>query len=90
MSPLVILINLCKSNKYCCSLLFICNTNVFHLYYLQIKLISLKSSTQVKIGKGKTLEYVKNNKEITTDYVLFNGFITEEKLRITIYKSIYK
>ena len=53
-------------------------------------LVDLKSKIKVEIDKGKTLEEVKVNKEITKDYVLFNGWITEEKIRIAIYKSLIK
>lgn len=53
-------------------------------------LVDLKSKVQVEIDKGKSLEEVQNNKEITKDYVSFNGWITEEKIRITIYKSLNK
>lgn len=53
-------------------------------------LVDLKSKIQVEIDKGKTLEEVKNNKEITKDYISFNGWISEEKIRIAIYKSLKK
>ena len=53
-------------------------------------LVDLKSRIQVEIDKGKSLEEVQNNKEITKDYVSFNGWITEEKIRIAIYKSLNK
>jgi len=53
-------------------------------------LVDLKSKIQVEIDKGKTLEEVKNNKEITKDYISFNGWISEEKIRIAIYLSLKK
>ena len=53
-------------------------------------LVNLKSRVQNEIDNSKTLEEVQNNKEITKDYVSFNGWITEEKIRIAIYKSLYK
>ena len=53
-------------------------------------LITLKSIIQLEIDKGKTLEEVKTNKEITKDYTSFSGWITEEKIRIAIYKSLNK
>lgn len=51
-------------------------------------LLELKGLIQIEIDKGKTLEKVKNNKEITKKYASFNGWITEEKIRTTIYKSL--
>jgi glyoxylase-like metal-dependent hydrolase (beta-lactamase superfamily II) len=51
-------------------------------------LLELKGLIQIEIDKGKTLEEVKNNKEITKKYASFNGWITEEKIRTTIYKSL--
>ncbi|ARV13634.1 MBL fold metallo-hydrolase [Polaribacter sp. SA4-12] len=53
-------------------------------------LVDLKSRIQTEIDNGKTLEEVKHNKKITKDYVSFNGWITEEKIKIAIYKSLNK
>ncbi|MFK8058495.1 MAG: MBL fold metallo-hydrolase [Polaribacter sp.] len=53
-------------------------------------LLALKTSVQIEIDKGKTLEEVKNNKEITKDYAHYSSWITEEKIRETIYKSLTK
>jgi glyoxylase-like metal-dependent hydrolase (beta-lactamase superfamily II) len=51
-------------------------------------LVDLRAKIQAEIQKGKTLEEVKNNKSITKKYASYNGWITEEKIRVTIYKSI--
>lgn len=48
----------------------------------------LKAKVQNEITKGKSLEEVKNNKELTKKYTSFSGWITEEKIRTTIYKSL--
>ena len=53
-------------------------------------LIDLRGKIQKEIEKGRTLEEVKTNKEITKDYVSFNGWITEQKIRVAIYKSLKK
>ena len=53
-------------------------------------LIDLRGKIQKEIDKGKTLEEVKTNNEITKDYVSFNGWITEQKIRVAIYKSLKK
>jgi len=48
----------------------------------------LKTKVQAEIDKGKNLEAVKNNKELTKKYASFSGWITEERIRTTIYKSL--
>ena len=53
-------------------------------------LIDLRGKIQKEIDKGKTLEEIKTNNEITKDYVSFNGWITEQKIRVAIYKSLKK
>lgn len=53
-------------------------------------LTALKNKIQIEIDNGKTLEEVTKNKEITKDYTSFNGWITEEKIRTTIYESLNK
>lgn len=53
-------------------------------------LIDLKEKIKTEIEKGKTLEQVKLNKEITKNYTSFNGWITEQKIRVAIYKSLMK
>lgn len=51
-------------------------------------LIDLKLKVKAEINKGKTLEEIKNNKEITKDYISYGGWITEEKIRVAIYDSL--
>lgn len=51
-------------------------------------LVALQARIQQEIEEGKTLEQVKSNKEITKDYSHYSGWITEEKIRETIYKSL--
>jgi len=51
-------------------------------------LVALQARIQQEIEAGKTLEQVKSNKEITKDYTHYSGWITEEKIRETIYKSL--
>jgi len=53
-----------------------------------IMLNTLRDNVLQEIKKGKTFEEIKNNKNITKEYSLFNGWITEEKIRIAIYKTI--
>lgn len=53
-------------------------------------LVALRDAVQAEIDKGKTLEEVIMNKEITKAYTSFNGWITEEKIKSTIYKSLKK
>ena len=43
-----------------------------------------------EIAEGKTLEQVKNNKQLTLDYSSFSGWITEEKIRVAIYQTLKK
>lgn len=65
-------------------------SNKRELIFFKKMLVDLKSRIQVEIDKGKSLEEVQSNKEITKDYISFNGWITEEKIRIAIYKSLNK
>lgn len=51
-------------------------------------LVDLKEKIQLEIDQGKTLAEVSKNNTITTNYKLFNGWITEEKIRIAIYNSL--
>ena len=53
-----------------------------------VMLNTLRDNVLQEIKKGKTFEEIKNNKNITKEYSLFNGWITEEKIRIAIYKTI--
>lgn len=55
--------------------------------YLKM-LKGLKTNVMNAINEGKTLEEVKNNAAITKDYTSFSGWITEERIRETIYKSL--
>ncbi|MDT7831543.1 MBL fold metallo-hydrolase [Flavobacteriaceae bacterium S356] len=48
----------------------------------------LKTKVQAEIDNGKSFEEVKNNKELTKEYASFSGWITEERIRTTIYKSL--
>ncbi len=57
--------------------------------YLKM-LMTLKNRVQLEIDKGKKLESVKNNITITKEFTSYNGWITEEKIRIAIYKSLIK
>ncbi|WP_298778876.1 MBL fold metallo-hydrolase [uncultured Polaribacter sp.] len=49
---------------------------------------AIRSNIQKEIDKGKRLEEVKVNQKLTEDYKSFNGWITEEKIRVSIYKSL--
>ncbi|WP_299051645.1 MBL fold metallo-hydrolase [uncultured Polaribacter sp.] len=51
-------------------------------------LVTLKNRVQQKIDKGKTAEDVKKDIEITKEYSAYSGWITEERIRETIYKSL--
>ncbi|MFY0629717.1 MAG: MBL fold metallo-hydrolase [Flavobacteriaceae bacterium] len=55
--------------------------------YLKM-LNTLKARVVAEIKKGKTLEEVKGNKEITKGYEASSWWITEEKIRETIYTSL--
>lgn len=55
--------------------------------YLKM-LKGLKRNVMNAINEGKTLEEVKNDAAITKDYKSFSGWITEERIRETIYKSL--
>jgi len=55
--------------------------------YLKM-LTTLKERVLVEIKKGKTLEDVKENANITKGYESFSGWITEERIRTTIYTSL--
>ena len=55
--------------------------------YLKM-LTTLRSRVASEIKKGKTLEEVKGNSSITKGYESFNGWITEERIRVTIYNSL--
>ncbi|OSY87679.1 metallo-beta-lactamase [Tenacibaculum holothuriorum] len=55
--------------------------------YLKM-LVDLKISIENEIKEGKTLEEVKKNSQITKAYKEFSGWITEERIRETIYKSL--
>lgn len=51
-------------------------------------LTTLKERVLGEIKKGKTLEDVKANTNITKGYESYNGFINEERIRTTIYASL--
>jgi len=57
--------------------------------YLKM-LKALRSSIKAEIDKGKTLKEVVANKSITSLYASFSGWITEERIKTTIYKSLLK
>ncbi len=48
----------------------------------------LKSKIQQEINNGKSLDDVKTNKSITAKYASYDWWISEEKIRTTIYKSL--
>ncbi|WP_417786264.1 MBL fold metallo-hydrolase [Tenacibaculum sp.] len=48
----------------------------------------LKSVIASEIKKGVSLEEVKKNSSLTEKYKSYNGWITEEKIKETIYKSL--
>ncbi|MBL4604556.1 MAG: MBL fold metallo-hydrolase [Flavobacteriaceae bacterium] len=53
-------------------------------------LTTLRTRVEAEIKKGKSLEEVKANKEITKEYASSSWWITEEKIRETIYTSLSK
>ncbi len=55
--------------------------------YLKM-LNDVRKNIQEEINKGQTLEQVKVNKALTEKYNSFSGWITGEKIRISIYKSL--
>ena len=55
--------------------------------YLEM-LITLRNRVKAEIEKGKTLEEVVTNKSITKEFISFSSWITEEKIKTTIYKSL--
>lgn len=63
-------------------------TNKKELIAYKKMLEDLRGKVQQEIDKGKSLEDVKNNNALTKKYASFNGWITEEKIRTTIYKSL--
>ncbi|MEO9571725.1 MAG: MBL fold metallo-hydrolase [Polaribacter sp.] len=65
-------------------------SNKKELIIFKDMLVDLKSKIQKEIDKGKTLEEVKTNKKLTKDYLSYNGWINEEKIKIVIYKSLTK
>lgn len=55
--------------------------------YLKM-LITLRDRVQTEIDKGKSLDDVKKNGEITKEYKSFSGWINEEVIRETIFRSL--
>lgn len=55
--------------------------------YLKM-LITLRDRVEKAIKDGRLLEEIKQDSEITKEYTSFNGWITEEKIREAIYKSL--
>ncbi|MEZ7949459.1 MAG: MBL fold metallo-hydrolase [Flavobacteriaceae bacterium] len=55
-------------------------------YFLMLS--TLRDRVALEIKKGKTIEEVKINSAITQGYESFNGWITEERIRETIYTSL--
>ena len=55
--------------------------------YLKM-LLEIREKVKKEIDNNKTLEEVKNNKELTKKYNSFNGWITGERIRSTIFKSL--
>lgn len=51
---------------------------------------ALKSRVANAIAKGRSLEEVKKDVSITKGYTSFSGWINEERIRETIYKSLQK
>ncbi|WGH75506.1 MBL fold metallo-hydrolase [Tenacibaculum tangerinum] len=49
---------------------------------------NLRAMVATEIEKGMSLEQVKNNAVITENYKSYNGWITEEKIKEAIYKSL--
>ena len=48
----------------------------------------LRNRVTQEIEKGKTVDEIKKNNSLTMDYSSFNGWITEEKIRIAIYRTV--
>lgn len=48
----------------------------------------LKSAIASEIKKGASLDEIKSNSSITEKYKSYNGWITEEKIKEAIYKSL--
>ena len=57
--------------------------------YLKM-LITLRNRVKSEIEKGKTLKEVVANSSITAAYKSFSGWITEERIKTAIYKSLKK
>lgn len=57
--------------------------------YLKM-LKSLKDKIQEEINNGKSLEDVIANKSITKEYISFNGWITEKRIKTAVYNSLKK
>ncbi len=55
--------------------------------YLEM-LKTLRNRVQLAKQKGKTLEEVLANKSITAEYASFSGWITAERIKTAIYKSL--
>ncbi len=55
--------------------------------YLKM-LTTLRDRVKAEIDKGRSLEEVKKNSEITKEYKSFSGWINEEVIRETIYRSL--
>ncbi|CAM1341610.1 MBL fold metallo-hydrolase [Tenacibaculum aestuarii] len=55
--------------------------------YLQM-LEDLKTQVLKEVEKGASLKEVKNNTKITENYKGYNGWITEDKIKEAIYKSL--
>lgn len=53
-----------------------------------LMLSTLRDRVALEIKKGKTIQEVKINSSITQGYESFNGWITEERIRETIYTSL--
>ena len=62
------------------------NKSELKIYLKMLK--DLKEIIQKEIDKGQTLEQVTVNKNLTEKYNSFSGWITGEKIRVTIYKSL--
>lgn len=55
--------------------------------YLKM-LKTIQKRIQDEINKGKKIEEVVANKNITKEYTTFSGWITEEKIKTAVYKSL--
>ncbi len=64
----------------------ISSKNDLILYLKMLK--TLKKSILSEIKKGASLEEVKNNSSITKEYESYSGWITGERIRETIFKSL--